>query len=600
MRMVWVRMVWVFLMVGFAGACGTDEAESSEGYDFGVEVDEFGKPNLLETGYQDSSDKSDAASGKPGLLTTAGANDTAVWEIKNQWFDKDTAAAKKSGLAWGENSGLTWEEKYSKWVSELPKTENLTGYGSNPETFLLTTPWGTQIAAPALECAEVAMFLRITFASWHNLPFFMEATDGRGKRLYFGHFGIRTENGVYENMPNFKTRYKDYSSQMDAVRAGTAAFPTDSVLAGRKLAGGTDDYQPMIGPDAHAGAYFDKVFLNKRVGYYLLIHLSYLGSTNLADASNLYNIEAAAVRGGDVLVERWQQRGIGHVLAVMNSRKLGEQEIDGQTFPILEAELASGSMPRRQPLWENPNSAKRYFTMDETGGPEYVQFGGGLKRWRAAVAIGGRWTNMVLDEDFDVFIPTTNKDKLAARPLLFESLLKTLTPEEKLTSLAEVIEAKRAHLRNYPASCSARINRELAFDDLYEVGEELGISRLEIDQRYRTFEDYVFAELVYEKSKTCCWNRSTANMYDIAMQYNERMLNDEENRQCGEVTVFMNRDDSGDGYELFRQFAIELGRGAEWVNWTADESCPQADVAEDTQAEHVWTDLCEVEAGFAL
>jgi len=599
MQMILKNWIVILILAALGMACGADEA-SEEGYDFGIEMDEDGKYVLGGTGHEDSADKSDAASGRPGLLTTAGANDTAVWEVKNQWYDKDTAEARKAGLAWGENSGLTWEQKYSKWVSELPQTENLTGYGANSKTFMLTTPWGDEVPAPALECAEVAMFLRIAFASWHNLPFFMEAIDGRRNRAFFGHFGIRTEDGIYDGMPAFKTRFRDYSNQLEGVRNGTVAFPRDSTLAGRKLGGGRDDKQPMIGPDAHAGAYFDRVFLNKRVGYYLLIHLAYTGSTNLADASNTYNIEAAAVRGGDVMVQRWQRTGIGHVLAVMRSKKIGEQVVDGQTLPILEAELASGSMPRRQPLWEFPNTAKRYFTSANSGGPDYVDFGGGLKRWRAPVATGGRWTNMVLDEDFEAFIPTTQKTKLGERPALFETLLKTLTPAEKLATLEQVIEARRAHLRNYPASCSARINRELAFSELYQVGQEQGLSRLEVDQRYRKFEDYVFAELVYEQSKTCCWNSTTSNMYDIVMQLNERLLNDEANRQCGDVTVFMNRDDATDGYEVFRQFAAELGRESEWVRWSADESCPQAQVPQDTPADHAWTDLCEVESNFAL
>ncbi|MEZ4462335.1 MAG: hypothetical protein R3E66_21945 [bacterium] len=519
-----IARLFLVLALGVLG-CGDDSPSG----DFGTPLDEDGKNSLLQTGYQDAADKSDASVGRPGLPASVGA-DSAVWEVKNQWFDTDTAAAREAGLAWGEDSGLSWEQKFNAWVDSLPKVARSGSY-SYGQTYQLTTPWGTTVDAPALECAESAMFLRITFASWYQLPFVMEAIDGNRKRVFFGHFGIRTEDGIYPGMPAFKTRYADKSSEADAVRNG-AQWPTDTTLAARKLAGGRDDLQPMIGPEAHAGAYFDKIFLNKRVGYFLLIQLAYTGSANLADPANTYNITPESIEPGDFLVERWQRTGIGHVLIVMDVKRVGEQELDGETVPVLEAELASGSMPRRQPVWEDSDSSMSYFTLEETGGGEYVEFGGGVKRWRTPVVKGGRWNAVVLDDDYEDFIPTTQKERLAARPERFESILKRLTTEEKLAALVKVIDSKRAHLRSYPASCSARINREKAFDDLYAITDEAGMSRDEVDRKYRLLEDYVFAELEYESSKTCCWNSSTANMYDIVMQYNEARQNDPDALEC--------------------------------------------------------------------
>ena len=64
-----------------------------------------------------------------------------------------------------------------------------------------------------------------------------------------------------------------------------------------------------------------------------------------------------------------------------------------------------------------------------------------------------------------------------------------------------------------------------------------------------------------------------------------------------EPTVFMNRADSGDGFELFRQHAVSLGRGAEWVAWSADESCPWSTIAEATIAEADHTAFCDLPGG---
>lgn len=76
----------------------------------------------------------------------------------------------------------------------------------------------------------------------------------------------------------------------------------------------------MIAADAHFGADLDEVHLNKRAGYFTVLALDYLGSMNLADSANTYNIVPDTLRAGDVLVERWQRSGIGHTLVVQASR----------------------------------------------------------------------------------------------------------------------------------------------------------------------------------------------------------------------------------------------------------------------------------------
>ncbi len=589
------NLVIGFSLVGLLAiplGCGGEEtAEPAD--EFGVEagdVDENGKPSLGDTGWQESAGKADALTGRRGLAVSADNTNLQVWKVSNAWDDTDTPAARKAGMAWGEDSGLNWDEKYSRWVESLEKVDA----HSWGKTMSLTTPWGKTLDSPALECAEVAMFLRITFASWYELPFFLEARDRQGNRLYFGHMGIRTAAGRYGSMPRFRSSYQDHSSKADAFRAGEIEWPSDAKLRSRKIVGSFDDAQPMIGPDAHAGAYFDEIFLNKRVGYFMLITLTYFGSVNLVDSAQTFNVKAEATRPGDVLLERWQANGIGHTLVVLQRTDLGTIELDGETVPTFEIELASGSMPRRQPRWDNSAGSKRYLTNNMMGGPGYEDFRGGMKRWRTAANVGGQWTNIVPATSADDWMDSRKKDELAARIARFDAILTELSPDEKLKALEEVVDGKRMHLRQFPASCSARIGREDAFKELYEVGEELGRTQLEMDREYRRLEDYVFVELEYNKSKTCCWNSSTGVMYDLVMEYNRMMAEDPVTGECREVVAFKNRADGGDGFEIFREFAEAKGMGEEWVKWSADESCPQADIAEATEAAHAWTELCSV------
>ena len=194
------------------------------------------------------------------------------------------------------------------------------------------------------------------------------------------------------------------------------------------------------------------------------------------------------------------------------------------------------------------------------------------------------------------WVNSSDHDAIAARLDTFQQILTELSPDQKREVLLEIIESKRAHLRQFPASCSARINREHTFDSLYELMEsEFGMSRADVDAQFRTFEDYVFAELEYQKSKSCCWNRSTGAMYEIIMDF---VTQEQENAQaCMEPTVFMNRDDGGDGFELFRQHAESLGRGGEWVAWSADESCPWQNLPEATVAEADHSAFCDLPDG---
>ena len=151
-------------------------------------------------------------------------------------------------------------------------------------------------------------------------------------------------------------------------------------LKGRGLYGGGDEVEflPLVnGKTARAGAYFDEIFLNKRVGHFMLLALSWFGSMHLADGANMFHVKADAIKAGDVLLERWQRRGIGHTIPVMRAVWVESDR--------LELVVATGSMPRRYPKWEEGPAAGRYFKDESAGGPgensdgdAYAALGGGL------------------------------------------------------------------------------------------------------------------------------------------------------------------------------------------------------------------------------
>jgi len=573
------------LLLVLPAACGGGAGgdEFPDGYDPSLAdfSDEYGKP-LLDA--EPNAGKADSLYGPDTVSTETDRGNTAVWEVVIQWADTDSAAAREAGIAWDANSGLDWNGKYSAWIRSMVKVD---GYDSYYSTFELTTPWGKTVVSPALECAETAIFLRATFASWYGLPFFM-AGGSPPNQLIFGHFGaVRSDGSSYG--PAYKSRYKDYS---DRGASAVGDWPHDSSLRKKRLGGSQDDDQPALGEGLHAGAYMDEIFLNKRTGHFMLLLLSYFGSVNLASTSNTFNLVPEAIEPGDTLLERWQRRGIGHTLVVKRADRIAGGKI--------EAELLSGSMPRRQGKWDDAAGSKRYFTNQYMGGSQmsgddvpYAALGGGLKRWRVATVRGGRWTNVVPSRSAQYFIPEGDFQRIGQRPEEFETLLGEVPPEKKRDALLRTIDDMRNHLRRYPASCSARITREEAFADLYDLMQsKFYQDGAAVDASYRLLEDYVFGELVYEGSKTCCWNSSTAAMYEIVMQYNQEQQDDGVSAgQCVAPTVFKER---GGDYQLFADYAASIGRGAEWVAWSEDEPCAQRGSQEGQEATNAASSWCSL------
>ncbi len=507
-----------------------------------------------------------------------------VWAVTRDWADVDSEA----GVAWGENSGLNWEEKFDAWVASMEPVDRTSGWG---QTFRLPTPYGDRVLdGPTLECAEVALLFRVTFASWYNLPFFIQGWDSNGRQsLFAGHFGIINRSGqIIGRFPSFRTAYQDYTGRWSPGQE----WPSDSRLRRYRL--GDDDAVPSLSENGEvgAGAYFDEMFLNKRVGYFARLLLLYFGSVNLVDEANMFHIAAEATRAGDVLVKRWQRRGIGHVIPVMRHAAPAPGR--------LELWVASGSMPRRQPQWEEPASARNSFTNNHTGGTgensdgdAYAALGGGIRRWRTAVVRGGRWRNVVREADQGVYISDTDHDRLSQRPGEFEGILADVPLSEQLDVAVEQVNAARRHLRNYPASCAARTRREDAFERLYQLSAELnGFGRAQTDAEYRRLEDYAFGELEYDTSRTCCWNRSTGAMAEMILAYAEQeQMDAEAGGMCMAPTVFRAETD---GYARWANYAASIGRGGEWAAWSEDETCSQRDVPEDSFAARQVTAFCDV------
>lgn len=517
-----------------------------------------------------------------GLAVATDTTRTQVWTARNRWEDTDTPAARAAGLAWSADSGLTWDAKFSAWIASLRWIPSIDGFSTTVE---LTTPWGKALPSPMLECAETSLFLRITFAAWYELPVMLETQDERGQRVYFGHNGVRTATGRYARSPEFAVQYKDYTGQAGA----PARWPSDLVLRGKRIAGG-DDEQTELAAGARFGAYLDELHLNKRVGYFTVMVLDYLGSMNLADPANAYNLVPDAVRPGDFLIERWQREGIGHTLVV--------KQVDPLPGGSKDVTTISGSMPRRQGVRQSGQASKGYFTSDYTGGPgtnsdgdAYARLGGGVKRWRVTKNVAGYWTNTWMAGDESSWINSNDTARIAARPARFELILGQVAPDQQRRELLAQITDARQHLAQFPASCSARERREQAFASLYELsGRAFGQSRLQVDAAYRVLDDYVFAQLDYAHARTCCWDSSTSAMYDIIMAAaRDDLAAARASHSCAAPVVFKSRDD---GYQRWASRAAAGGRGADWRAWSEDEACAQRAVAVDAEAALAATPYC--------
>ncbi len=569
--------------LSLAGVSGCSaEATPGEGEEGGSGDDHALSPNEL----GESGEAVTEAAGGPSVIGFS-SNPAAVWDATNNWADKDTAEAKKAGVSWPANSGLTWEEKYSAWFKSFRQiSAEVGGWSNTAKTWEFDTPQGKKVKAGVLECADTAMAMRVIFASWYKLPFYLTGWANGGP-LYAGHFGFVGRTGqVASGFPTFRTLYKDYTSTWQQGQA----WPKDNTLRGRHI--GTDDRVPWITDpaDAGAGAWYDDLFLNKRVGYFLRILDGYYGSVNLADGQNMFHLKPTAATPGDILVERFQKQGIGHTLPVYLVEKV--------TPTRMRIGVCSGSMPRRQAICDSPEDSQHWFTNSAMGGPgngydgtPYAQLGGGLRRFRTPVAVSGRWQNIVPVSARGSWVKDDDLAGIAARTAEFEELLKPGSPEEQRDGALRLIEAARTRLQTTPATCSGRTAREDGFKALYRVMQSsFGKDKAAVDAEYRKAEDYVFAELEYPKSKTCCWNSTNAAMASIVLDYAKKEQARADVQKVCKLTVF--RASGGGKYDTWKNHAATLGRAADWKEWTEDERCEGKNVDADALTESAKANQC--------
>jgi hypothetical protein len=241
-----------------------------------------------------------------------------------------------------------------------------------------------------------------------------------------------------------------------------------------------------------------------------------------------------------------------------------------------------------QPWWLDATGSALRLTDAYAGGEDdegdYAAFRGGLKRFRVAKKKAGKWTNTWMAADEAAWVDSSDLDAIRGRPEAFAGLLGEVAPEDKIEALLGIIERKREHLRDFPASCAARTAREDAFDLLYTTADEFfGLTRAEVDAQWRLDEDYIFAELVYAQSKTCCWNSTNRAMYEAIVEV--VAARQAQAQVCEPPLVFKAVDG---GYD---EFAAHDPAG--WVAWSADEACPQAGVRDDVEATSQATEYCE-------
>jgi hypothetical protein len=547
----------------------------------------------------------------------SGSYATQVWKVTRAWSDINPA------------TGQDFEKDYSDWIASLQKTKSFR-YG---ETITIKTPAGApyerELDAPTLECADTALFLRVAYASIMSLPFYVKSGD-----LFAGHFGMIKSSGQPHG--TYGTTYRKYANNADW-RDGQP-WPSDRVLRGRhaqSYSSGDETFvEEVPGKKGGAGAWFDEFFVNKRVGYFLVNLIDLFGSVNLAQEGNMFHIVPEATSPGDALLHRHGKYApIGHTLFVYQSRTVRPGR--------MSIEIVSGSMPARQPSWEPDYQSRSYFLSAHGGGPETVEeckpgynldwenrdqctkqigtmdkasdascappwqkldwddtkcvkysvipaektdlrkMGGGIRRFRTPVFRNGRWSNIVPMNARDIYIPDTDLERVGARVAKFAELLDLGTPEERKSAAIATIESARDYIRSAPSTCSKRSAREEAFQDLYRAYNETGeYDTTKIDSQHRTVEDYVFAELDYDTSRTCCWNSTKREHYDTIMQWAQAEMQKADDAQTCKAPPVFKATGSGDGYTAVRAFARANNLPFPDA-WSEDEPCKAKDSTDD-------------------
>jgi hypothetical protein len=305
----------------------------------------------------------------------------------------------------------------------------------------------------------------------------------------------------------------------------------------------------------------------------------------------------------------------------------------------------SGSMPARQASWEPHYQSRSYFLSAHAGGPEVVQeckpdynlnyddksqcrkeidkkekaetaacpagyveeswdktkctkyaiipsestdirkMGGGIRRFRTPVKSGGRWKSIVPASARGIYIPDTDVERVGERVKQFEQLLDLGSPEERKAAAVATIASYREYIKGAPSTCSKRTAREEAFQDLYRAYQDAGeYDHAKIDKEHRKLEDYVFAELDYDTSRTCCWNSTKPEHYTTIMKWAEAEMKKADTQGVCKAPPVFKASGGGDGYSAVRTYAKSNNLPFPEA-WTEDEPCKAKAITEDTIAE---------------
>lgn len=463
-----------------------------------------------------------------------------VWQPVHAWTD--TAP-----------NGETYEQYYATWLAGIQHNEE-------GRDVAYTLADGTVVPAPSLECADTAMFLRFLFAEEHGLPIIL-----RGGGYYFGHFGFLNTSGV---------RQRNYARHpVNAARGSYAALQNHNTYL-------PDNLQDYPSEGVTLGQYLDAVLTNKRFGFFMQDVWNMLYSGNIVENTNTYYLKPEFIRGGDLQMHRYDNTGgIGHTITIQEVERSGDR--------LVSVSVLQSYMPTLPWISDGYSELTGYTPDPATHG--------GLRRWRRPVQRNGRWFN-----DVDSTVAAYDSE-VVNNPQRFEELFNMSSNEQVEAALATINTRRRALFDN-PNSCRRREEREAAFEELYELYrttpelyQQLGFNdqptldelRPAVDRQHRVIDDFVFAELNYERAWTCQWNPSDTavnnDMYRATLAFNEQRLAS----GCESIRIFRAENvtlaDGTDGFADLAAFASENGYG--WATYSNDEGGNLSGVTEDELAD---------------
>jgi hypothetical protein len=181
--------------------------------------------------------------------------------------------------------------------------------------------------------------------------------------------------------------------------------------------------------------------------------------------------------------------------------------------------------------------------------------------------------NEVSTRDREVAIDDADDAAISARPARFGEILVVPSVEDQRNAALGQIRSARQHLRMYPASCSARPPRR-RLRGPRRIEEEAG--RPSADRRHppACWKTGSSPSSTYDRSRTCCWNSTTAAMAEVILDYAASSRAQPAMGVCAAPTVFRaeGASASDDGYRRWREHAATMGRAPTGA-WSEDEPC---------------------------